>query len=115
MSLISDEKKRKVFFYADEDEPEGPMLGSISLEPDSLSLRLRRVWSGWSAQEYWSQRSINFIWGGDKQQAIRLPAPVIAWLLLTLLLSGLLQWARADPRSHSVLLSGVAAFLGDNC
>jgi len=98
-------------FYTDEKGGGGPMLGPVSLEPDSLSLRLHTLWSGWSAPEYWSQRSINFIWGGDKQQAIRLPAPVIAWLLLTLVLAALLECARANPRSRALLLSGMAVFL----
>jgi hypothetical protein len=98
-------------FYEDEAGGKGPMLGRIGLEPDSLSLRLQRLWAAWTAPEYWSQRSINFIWGGTERQAIHLPAPVIAWLLLTLLLTALLYLPRADQRSRFLMLSGMAAFL----
>ena len=87
------------------------MLGRISLEPDNLSLRMRRLWDGWTAPEYWSQRSINFLWGGAEQQAVRLPAPVILWFLLALLLTAMLEARSASGRQRAILLSGLAAFL----
>lgn len=98
-------------FYADQEGREGPLLGPLALEADSLSLRLQRLWTGWTAPEFWSQRSINFIWGGAERQIFRLPVVVIAWLLLTLVLSFLLQRPRPDVRSHALMLSAVAAFL----
>jgi hypothetical protein len=98
-------------FYQDEVLRDGPLLGPVSLEADSWKLRLELLWGNWITTEYWSQRSVNFLWGGSAIQAIRLPAPVIAWLLLTLLLTVLLDRPWSGGCSHTLLLSGMTAFL----
>lgn len=98
-------------FYQDEESGEGPLLGPVSLEAESFKLRLELLWGNWITTEYWSQRSVNFLWGGSAIQAIRLPAAVIAWLLLTLLLKVLLDRPWSGGYSHTLLLSSMAAFL----
>ena len=61
-------------------------IGEAILLPDTLNTRIQLSWRTWTTFEEWSQKSINFLYGGDFRQVIALPMLVAAWLLVTLLL-----------------------------
>jgi hypothetical protein len=90
-------------------EGESVELGDTLLMPDSLKTRLQLTWRAWSLFEAWSQKSINFIYGGDYRQIVALPLLVVAWLLCTLLFLWLilLLGKKADTRQ----LLGLASML----
>jgi len=64
-------------------------VGPVALEPDRLGLRLQLTWGSWTAFERWSQKSINFLQGGQPEQPLRLPLILTAWLALTMILNWL--------------------------
>jgi hypothetical protein len=80
--------------------------GAATLEPASLTLRLRLAWQGWSRFEEWSQQSINFLRGGADAEPLPLPMLIGAWLLLTLLL---LCLPGALPKRRSAWLHAAIA------
>jgi len=91
-------------------------LGAATLEPDTLALRLRMLWQGWSSFEEWSQRSINFLNGGAERQALSLPLLLAAWLLLgiaVLSLHGAIRRRHSDWLRSAVLLFFIAWVLLD--
>jgi hypothetical protein len=58
--------------------------GGLRLNPDQLSIRARLLWQAWSAPEPWSQKSINFLYGGGSRQAFSLTSAVALWAVLCL-------------------------------
>jgi len=72
-------------------------VGDALLEPDSLNIRLRLMWNAWASFEKWTQKSINFLYGGDKHQVVALPKLLAAWLLSTLLHLRGCCWISAGP------------------
>jgi len=84
-------------------------LGPMSLEPDSLGLRLQLTWNSWTAFEAWSQKSVNHLQGGRPEQPLRLPLLLTAWLALTLLLAWLLL--PRGNRSQRIWTVAALAFL----
>jgi len=59
-------------------------IGKISLESDSIRNRLQLTWHAWTVFEEWSQKSINFLNGGESHQLVSLSVLVIAWLIVTI-------------------------------
>jgi len=84
-------------------------LGPVSLEPDSLGLRLQLTWNSWTAFEAWSQKSVNHLQGGRPEQPLRLPVLLTAWVALTLLLAWLLL--PRGNRSQRIWAIATLAFL----
>jgi hypothetical protein len=72
-------------------DTENPVkIGQVQFLPDDLNTRINLLWDGWTSYELRSQQSINFLQGGAHQQFVTLPALVIVWLLLSLVLLKLL-------------------------
>jgi len=84
-------------------------VGDALLEPDSLNIRLRLMWNAWASFEKWTQKSINFLYGGDKHQVVALPKLLAAWLLSTLLL--LWAFSRFGENFHSTQFLMIAGML----
>ncbi len=59
-------------------------IGKISMGSDSMHNRLQLMWRAWTGFEEWSQKSINFLYGGERHQIVPLPVLVIAWLIVTI-------------------------------
>lgn len=86
-------------------------IGNLILQPDGLALRVRSMWNGWVAFEGWSQKSINFLWGGAADQEIPLPVLVGSWVVVTLALFWLYS-SISGTRSRQFLSTfAVAVFL----
>ena len=80
------------FGFLIEGDTENPVkVGQVQFLPDTLSTRIQLLWEGWTSYELRSQQSINFLQGGAHQQFITLPALLIAWLLLSVLILRLLS------------------------
>jgi len=88
-----------------------PRLSRLSLEPASAKNRWLLTWKGWASFEPWSLRSINFVWGGAERQDLRLPVVVLAWVLVTLLLSSLPALKSNQPWPVSAALVFLLAWL----
>ena len=80
-------------------------IGEAILLPDSLNTRIQLSWRTWTTFEEWSQKSVNFLYGGDFRQVIALTTPVTAWLLLTLLLFWLFTRAGKRISSRQLLIT----------
>jgi len=91
------------------DNGEAVEIGDTLLEPDNLTIRLRLMWNAWTSFEKWTQKSINFLYGGDKHQVVALPILVVAWLLSTLLL--LWMFSRFGKNLHSTRFLMIAGML----
>jgi hypothetical protein len=68
------------------DSGETVQIGDILLVSESLKSKLQMTWQSWTTFEEWSQKSINFLNGGDRHQVVSLPLFVTCCLLTTLLL-----------------------------
>ena len=80
-------------------------IGEVVLIPDSLNTRIQLSWQAWTTFEGWSQKSVNFLYGGDFRQVIALPLLVTAWLLITLLLFWFLTRAGKSNNSRQLLIT----------
>jgi len=98
------------FLVAGEDgKPVG--IGEASLIPDSLKTRLQLTWQAWTSPEVRSQRSINFLYGGDARQPLSLPLLVSAWLVITLLILWLIHRFGGGVGSRQLLMTTCTLFL----
>jgi hypothetical protein len=86
-------------------------VGHAAFLPDDLGSRLQLTWQGWSTFEEWTQKSINFIYGGDYRQVLALPLLVAAWLVLALLLTGLILRFSKKADFRQLLVTAAMAFL----
>ena len=86
-------------------------IGATGLFPDSLAVRLQLTWKAWSGFEAWSQRSINFLSGGEDRQTLSLPLLVAAWFCITLAIIGLLRWTGVITGARPMLLAAGGLFL----
>lgn len=80
-------------------------IGEAILLPDSLNTRIHLSWRTWTTFEEWSQKSVNFLYGGDFRQVIALATPVTAWLLVTILLFWLFTRAGKRISSRQLLIT----------
>ena len=80
-------------------------IGEAILLPDTLNTRIQLSWRTWTTFEEWSQKSINFLYGGDFRQVIALATPVTAWLLVTILLFWLFTRAGKRISSRQLLIT----------
>jgi hypothetical protein len=88
-------------------------IGETSLIPDSLSSRLMLTWHAWTSFEGWTQKSINFLYGGDYRQLLSLPMLVTFWLLTALLLLWLLARFRTGFSGRQFLnFAGLLFLIG---
>jgi hypothetical protein len=99
-----------VLFYEDRDT--FPALSPIELAPDSLHLRLQQLWQDWTAFEHWTQKSVNFLWGGNASRQIELSMLLIAWLLLALALNRLFQQGSGGTEPRRLVVVAALLFLG---
>lgn len=86
-------------------------VGEISLIPDSLRVRLQLTWRAWAAFEEKSQKSVNFLHGGDYRQVVALPLLVAVWLCFTILFLWLLQRFGTRIGARQFLMSAIMLFL----
>ncbi len=86
-------------------------IGDASILPDNLNTRLQLTWRAWTKFEKWSQKSINFLYGGDKRQVVALPLLVAAWLLTTLTLLWLFSRLGKNIGSRQLLITAGLVFL----
>jgi len=86
-------------------------IGDTSLMPDSLNTRLQFTWRAWTTFQEWSQKSINYLRGGDYRQLVALPLLVAAWLLITLLLLWLFSRFGKNIGSRQLLITAGLVFL----
>jgi hypothetical protein len=95
----------EVGFLFEEPEQGSAQLGSFSLEAPTLFSSLQTTIGGWFRFEPWSQRSINFLYGGGRNPDYPLPLVVAAWVLLASVLTWLLLRGNraAWPASLAVL------------
>jgi hypothetical protein len=98
-------------FLFPDDSAKAFELGPVMLQSDSLAVRLRNTWQGWTEFEYWTMRSVNFLWGGEAQQKLPLPVVLIIWLLLSLLLLWISNFMFREERSLRLLTVGTALFI----
>jgi hypothetical protein len=98
-----------LLFHDDGGEP--LVFGPATLRPDSLALRLRLTWDGWTYFEDWSQKSINFLNGGTFDQPVSLPLLVIGWIVSTMVLASLLARRSRRMVFRRLLAGGAAVFL----
>lgn len=80
-------------------------IGEAILLPDSLNTRIQLSWRTWTTFEEWSQKSVNFLYGGDFRQVIALATPVTAWLLVTILLFWLFTRTGKPISSRQLLIT----------
>lgn len=94
-----------------EDGGKAAGIGPMLLEPDTLALRLRLMWDGWIGFERWTQKSINFLEGGKRDQTVRLPVLILIWLLLTLGLNRFLGQFLGSRGSQKFLVTAAVIFM----
>ena len=86
-------------------------IGKISLESDSIRNRLQLTWHAWTVFEEWSQKSINFLNGGESHQFVSLSVLVIAWLIVTISLLWLLSVFGRKIDLRQIAVAGSILFL----
>ena len=80
-------------------------IGEAILLPDSLNTRIQLSWRTWTTFEVWSQKSVNFLYGGEFRQVIALATLVTTWLLVTLLLFWLFTRTGKRISSRQLLIT----------
>jgi hypothetical protein len=80
------------------EDPQGrtARLNGASLHSDSLSRSLKQVLDEWAQFEPWSQRSINILSGGPRDQVLPLPLFLLIWVLSSLLIYAVMNSRRND-------------------
>ena len=86
-------------------------IGESVLLPDSLGTRLQLTWKAWSGFEAWSQRSINFLYGGAYPQPVFLTPLVAACLCITLTIVAFLPGMGINTGSRRMFLTAGSLFL----
>ena len=86
-------------------------IGKISLESDSIRNRFQLTWHAWTVFEEWSQKSINFLNGGESHQLVSLSILVIAWLIVTISLLWLLSVFGRKVDLRQIAIAGCILFL----
>jgi hypothetical protein len=85
------------------DSGETVEIGDILLVSESLKTKLQMTWQSWTTFEEWSQKSINFLYGGDRNQIVSLPLLVTCFLLTALSLFWIFSRFNPTIRSHNYL------------
>lgn len=81
----------------------------LALKPRTVRSTIAETWSDWTAQEYWSQASVNWLAGGRRDQAVTLPMIASAWLACACLIAALLP-SVPSSRKHSIAVLIVTAW-----
>lgn len=82
-------------------------LGDMSLEDDVLATQVELMHQAWFQYEPWSQRSVNYLYGGLKSQPLPLQLVVLVWALLTVLI----YWILDRRRPAKLVIYGLATLL----
>ena len=90
-------------FLIAQDPGETVDIGDILLASESLKTKLLMTWQSWTTFEAWSQKSINFLYGGDRHQVVSFPLFVTFCLLTALLLFWLFSRFSSITRSQLYL------------
>ena len=98
------------FLFRD-DGGEPIAFGPATLGPDGLALRLRLMWNGWTTFEPWTQKSVNFLFGGAPDQAVHLPLVLIIWIGLTLALAALMAGLGGKWSGKEFMVGGAVIFI----
>ncbi|MFC1605640.1 hypothetical protein ACFL33_02105 [Pseudomonadota bacterium] len=98
------------FLFHDDGGP-AIAFGPTTLEPDRLALRLRLMWNGWTAFEHWTQKSVNFLFGGAPDQAVHLPLVLIIWIGLTLGFMALIAVLGGKRSGKEFMVGGAVIFI----
>jgi hypothetical protein len=86
-------------------------LGSFLLEAPTVVSSLQTAASGWFRFEPWSQRAINFLYGGARKQSYPLPLLLAAWMLLAVALVWLHSRLSEASWATSIILLSMAAWM----
>jgi len=73
------------FLFMDVDG-QATELGAVSLGGNVLATQVALMLQAWFQFESWSQRSVNFLYGGAQKHPVPLPLVVLIWALATMLI-----------------------------
>jgi len=100
------------FGFLFEDDNGSPVaLRPSLLEPDSLAVRLRLMWNGWTAFEPWGMKSVNYLAGGEFTQSVPLPLMLAVWFVLSSLIFWVISLFAADLAPGKPILAAAIFFL----
>jgi hypothetical protein len=83
-------------FFFEDPQGHAAELSGVSLEGISPGSFISLVFHEWYQLEPWSQRSINFLYGGAQQQRIPLPLVLLTWVFLSILIFVLLNFGQKN-------------------
>jgi len=98
------------FLFREAGTEAATLIGPVTFEPDSLIERLHLTWTGWTALEVWSQKSVNFLHGGKPVQPVRLPVLLVFWIAVTLVGFWTLERLYGSPDCRRLLLGAAVVY-----